>query len=154
MGQSLQIVAHRTSLHVGCSPKATQTLDRSASHCIPHVRWGWNRLLSLFVPFGPRRNKQGFQAFARRVGIKREPRLYWVFLKTGVGLGPLKSPPPGGPHFHMPAGGSHARSDDCHSRRVLMRLEAEGERSHNAARSISRTTLLGPSAVPSPAGFT
>jgi hypothetical protein len=35
---------------------------------------------------------EGFQGFARRVGIKRERRLYWVFLKSAVGGGPLKSP--------------------------------------------------------------
>jgi hypothetical protein len=50
-------------------------------------------LLSLFVPFEPLRNKQGSQGIARRVGIKREPRLYWLFLKSGYGLGLLKSRP-------------------------------------------------------------
>jgi hypothetical protein len=46
---------------------------------------GGNRLLSLFVPFGSLWNKQGFQGFARRVEIKRERRLYWIFFEVGGG---------------------------------------------------------------------
>jgi hypothetical protein len=53
----------------------------------------------LFVSFVPLRNKQGSQGFARRVGIKRELKLYCLFLKSGIGVRSPEIVAREGPHF-------------------------------------------------------